>query len=60
MASLSIVPWYSLLTRCPHEVWEREGERTASSEVTSEVLGESLSVTSQLKVESRTDRAKNT
>ena len=53
MASLSIVPRYSLLTRCPHEVWEREGERTASS-------ARSLSVTSQLKVESRTDHAKNT
>ena len=37
--SISLVPRRSLLTRCPREVWERAGK--------------SLSVTSQLTVESR-------
>ena len=41
----SLVPRRSLLTRCPREVWERAGEY--------------LSVTSQLTVESRIDRAEN-
>ena len=38
-------PSGSLLPRCPHKVWER--------------VGESLSVMSQLTVESRIDRAEN-
>ena len=42
----SLVPRRSVLTRCPHEVWERARE--------------SLSVSSQLTVESRIDRAENT
>ena len=29
----SLVPWRSLLIRCPREVWEREGERTRSRRV---------------------------
>ena len=41
----SLVPRRSLLTCCPREVWERAGEY--------------LSVTSQLRVESRIDRAEN-
>ena len=41
----SLVPSRSLLVRCPREVWERAGEY--------------LSVTSQLTVESRIDRAEN-
>ena len=41
----SLVRRRSLLTRCPREVWERAGEY--------------LSVTSQLTVESRIDRAEN-
>ena len=41
----SLVPRRSLLIRCPREVWERAGEN--------------LSVTSQLMVESRNDRAEN-
>ena len=45
MASVSLVPRRSLLPRCPSEVWERAGEY--------------LSVTSQLTVESRIDRAEN-
>ena len=48
---ISLVPRRSLLTRCPREVWERAGERTS--------LGVYLSVTSQLTVESRIDRAEN-
>ena len=40
---LNLVPRRSLLTHCRREVWER--------------VGESLSVTSQLTVESRFDRA---
>ena len=47
----SLVPRRSLLIRCPREVWERAGERTAFSA--------SISVTSQLMVESRNDRAEN-
>ena len=43
-----LAPRRSLLTRCPREVWERAG-----------VLGEYLSVTSQLTVESRINRAEN-
>ena len=46
---LSLVPKRSLLIRCPCEVWERERRED----------GEYLSVTSQLMVESRNDRAKN-
>ena len=45
----SLVPRRSLLPRCPREVCERAGERT----------GVYLSVTSQLTVESRIDRAEN-
>jgi len=41
-----LAPRRSLFIRCPREVWER--------------VGEYLSVTSQLKVESRNDRAENT
>ena len=41
----SLVPRRSLLPRCPREVWERAGVY--------------LSVTSQLTVESRIDRAEN-
>ena len=41
----SLVPRRSLLIRCPREVWERAGEN--------------LSVTSQLIVEYRNDRAEN-
>ena len=44
---VSLVPRRSLVPRCPREVWERAGERTR------------LSVTSQLTVESRIDRAEN-
>ena len=44
-------PRRSLLIRCLREVWKRAGERTR--------LGEYLSVTSQVMVESRNDRAEN-
>ena len=50
----SLVPSPSLLIRSPRKVWERAGERTRFR------LGECLSVTSQLMVESRNDRAENT
>ena len=43
--STSLVPSRSLLVRCPREVWERAGEYH--------------SVTSQLTVESKIDRAEN-
>ena len=50
MARTSLVPRRFLLPRCPREVWERAGES---------IPGENLSVTSQLTVESRIDRAEN-
>ena len=58
----SLVPRRSLLLRCPREVWERAGERTPSqywqnTPDFSVILP--LSVTSQLTVESRIDRAEN-
>ena len=49
----NLVPRRSPLIRCPREVWDWiAGEEKA-------VLGEYLSVTSQLMVESRNDRAEN-
>ena len=53
--SSSLVPRCSLLIRCPREVWERAGERTAFSACSRRVFP----VTSQLIVESRNDRAEN-
>ena len=50
MARTSLVPRRSLLPRCPREVRETADES---------VPGEYVSVTSQLTVESRIDRADN-
>ena len=49
LVAISLVPRRSLLPRCPREVWKKSGR----------VLGEYLSVTLQLTVESRIDRAEN-
>ena len=46
-----------LTSRCPCEVWEKAGERSWRGVQKARRRGESLSVTSQLAVESRIDRA---
>ena len=53
----SLVPSRSLLLRCSREVWETL--RMLIKFFRPEVLGEYLSVTSQLMVESRNDPAEN-